>query len=64
MGEQADRIIEDGIISDIEDEYYEDRLIAQMRGEGMSVAAIGASMEIPVDDVIASLEWSRGDKGI
>lgn len=54
MGEMADATMEFG-----EDEFYEERLIVEEHGKGMSVSAIAAKHNLSVDDVIATLEWAK-----
>ena len=54
MGEMADASMNWEI-----DEHYEDRLIATLYSEGMSISAIGAKLNLPFSDVIESLRWSN-----
>ena len=42
-----------------DDEFYEERMILDMHGRGMSVSAIAAKLGMSIDDVIVTLERAR-----
>ena len=54
MGDMADATMEWG-----EDEFYEERLIVEAYGDGMSPSAIAARYNISLSDVLGTLEWAR-----
>ena len=59
MGDAADWVTENGELGDLFDEFYEERLVLDALGDGLSVSAVAAKYNLTVDDVIEIKAWAK-----